>query len=38
MNYRNLKNTSIAEVGLGTWQLGNEEWGAVSEEEAFSIL
>ncbi|HYW35841.1 MAG TPA: aldo/keto reductase [Balneolaceae bacterium] len=38
MNYRNLKDTSIAEVGLGTWQLGNEEWGSVSEEEAFSIL
>lgn len=38
MNYRSFKEASIAEVGLGTWQLGSSEWGDVSEEEAFSIL
>lgn len=38
MNYRSFKEASVAEVGLGTWQLGSSEWGDVSEEEAFSIL
>lgn len=38
MNYRSFKEASIAEVGLGTWQLGSSEWGDVSDEEAFSIL
>lgn len=38
MNYRSFKDTSVAEVGLGTWQLGSSEWGKVDEEEAFSIL
>ena len=38
MNYRNFKNTPIAEVGLGTWQLGSSDWGNVNEQDAFSIL
>lgn len=38
MEYRSIKETSVAEIGLGTWQLGSEEWGEVREEEAFSIL
>lgn len=38
MNYRSFKDANVAEVGLGTWQLGSSEWGEVSEEEAFSIL
>ncbi|MDZ7694255.1 MAG: aldo/keto reductase [Balneolaceae bacterium] len=38
MNYRSFKDASVAEIGLGTWQLGSSEWGEVSEEEAFSIL
>lgn len=38
MNYRDFKGTKIAEVGLGTWQLGSSEWGNVNEEEALSIL
>lgn len=38
MNYRNFKNTPIAEVGLGTWQLGSADWGNVNEEDAFNIL
>lgn len=38
MNYRNFKGTDISEIGLGTWQLGSADWGAVNEEEAFYIL
>jgi aryl-alcohol dehydrogenase-like predicted oxidoreductase len=38
MHYRSFKGTQISEVGLGTWQLGSADWGAVNEEEAFSIL
>lgn len=38
MNYRSFEEASVAEVGLGTWQLGSSEWGEVSEEDALSIL
>ncbi len=38
MKYRSFKGTNISEVGLGTWQLGNADWGSVSDEDAFSIL
>ena len=38
MNYRDFRGNKVAEVGLGTWQLGSSEWGNVNEEEAFSIL
>jgi aryl-alcohol dehydrogenase-like predicted oxidoreductase len=38
MNYRNFKDTPIAEVGLGTWQLGSADWGNVNEQDAFAIL
>ena len=38
MNYRNFKGNNIAEVGLGTWQLGSAEWGEIDKEEAFQIL
>lgn len=38
MNYRKFKNTPIAEVGLGTWQLGSADWGNVNDDDAFSIL
>lgn len=38
MNYRNFKNTQVAEVGLGTWQLGSADWGNVDEEQALQIL
>lgn len=38
MNYRDFKGTSIAEVGLGTWQLGSADWGNVDEEAALDIL
>jgi aryl-alcohol dehydrogenase-like predicted oxidoreductase len=38
MNYRSFRGVDIAEVGLGTWQLGGTEWGNVAEEESFKIL
>lgn len=38
MNYRLFKGHKISEIGLGTWQLGSADWGAVNDEEAFSIL
>lgn len=38
MNYRNFKGEQIAEVGLGTWQLGSADWGNVNIEQAFEIL
>lgn len=38
MNYRSFKSEQIAEVGLGTWQLGSADWGTVNDEEAFAIL
>lgn len=38
MQYRKFNHTAIAEVGLGTWQLGSSDWGAINEEDAFAIL
>lgn len=38
MNYRSFRDIKIADVGLGTWQLGSADWGTVDEEEAFGIL
>lgn len=38
MKYRLFKQYKIAEIGLGTWQLGSADWGVVNDEEAFSIL
>lgn len=38
MIYRKFKNIEIAEVGLGTWQLGSADWGNVDEDEALKIL
>src|SRR6187455_930772 len=38
MKYRNFQDVPIAEVGLGTWQLGSLDWGIVDEQEAFGIL
>jgi len=28
----------VSEVGLGCWQIGGSDWGAVSDEEAFATL
>lgn len=38
MKYRKFKDVEIAEVGLGTWQLGSADWGVVNEDDAFNIL
>jgi len=38
MNYRSFKDVKVADIGLGTWQLGSAEWGNVDEEVALSIL
>lgn len=38
MNYRTFKDVQVAEVGLGTWQLGSADWGNIDEEEAIKIL
>jgi Predicted oxidoreductases (related to aryl-alcohol dehydrogenases) len=38
MHYRQFQGVQVAEVGLGTWQLGSADWGQIKEEEAFNIL
>jgi aryl-alcohol dehydrogenase-like predicted oxidoreductase len=40
MNTRQFANTGlqVSEIGLGCWQLGGSDWGAVDERECFSIL
>lgn len=38
MNYRKLAEVEVAEIGLGTWQLGSSDWGVVNDEEAFKVL
>ncbi len=30
--------TNVSEVGLGTWQLGDGDWGAVTEDQALATL
>ncbi|HTM99130.1 MAG TPA: aldo/keto reductase [Pedobacter sp.] len=36
--YRSFKDVKVADIGLGTWQLGSAEWGNVDEEVALNIL
>jgi aryl-alcohol dehydrogenase-like predicted oxidoreductase len=38
MQYRKFQAAQVAEVGLGTWQLGSADWGTIDKEEAFKIL
>jgi aryl-alcohol dehydrogenase-like predicted oxidoreductase len=38
MNYRSFSEHKVAEVGLGTWQLGGTEWGDISEEKSMALL
>ena len=38
MHYRKFKDIDIAEIGLGTWQLGSADWGVVDEDKALQIL
>lgn len=40
MHTRRLADTGmeVSEVGLGTWQLGGDEWDQVSEQQALDVL
>lgn len=38
MKYRNFKGDKIAEIGLGTWQLGSADWGVIDEDKCMDIL
>lgn len=38
IRYRPFKEVMVAEVGLGTWQLGSADWGNVNEQDALDIL
>jgi aryl-alcohol dehydrogenase-like predicted oxidoreductase len=40
MNSRQVGNTgiSVSEIGMGTWELGGEEWGDISEDDAVEVL
>lgn len=38
MHYRKFQEVTVAEIGLGTWQLGSTDWGTVNEQEAYGIL
>jgi aryl-alcohol dehydrogenase-like predicted oxidoreductase len=38
MKYRKFRSLQIAEVGLGTWQLGSADWGNMDEQKAIEIL
>jgi len=38
MQYRFFKGIKISEVGLGTWQFGNADWGQIKGSEALAIL
>ncbi len=40
MNTREFANTGrqVSEIGLGCWQLGGSDWGAVDEQTCFGIL
>jgi aryl-alcohol dehydrogenase-like predicted oxidoreductase len=40
MKYRTFgkSGVKVSEVGIGTWQLGNADWGVLDEKEALRIL
>ncbi|MES2923288.1 MAG: aldo/keto reductase [Verrucomicrobiota bacterium] len=40
MNTREFANTGrqVSEIGLGCWQLGGSDWGAIDEQACFAIL
>jgi aryl-alcohol dehydrogenase-like predicted oxidoreductase len=38
MKFRKFRDVEIAEIGLGTWQLGSADWGNVNEDDAIAIL
>jgi aryl-alcohol dehydrogenase-like predicted oxidoreductase len=38
MRYRFFREIKISEIGLGTWQLGNADWGRIKDSQALAIL
>ena len=40
MNFRTFSTSDrqVSEIGLGCWQLGGADWGAIDDEKAFEIL
>jgi aryl-alcohol dehydrogenase-like predicted oxidoreductase len=38
MKTRPFTDTEVSEIGLGCWQLGGSDWGALDDERAFAIL
>ena len=40
MNTRDFTNSGrqVSEIGLGCWQLGGSDWGAIDEQACFAIL
>ncbi|CAN5430570.1 aldo/keto reductase [soil metagenome] len=38
MNTRTLGGATISEIGLGCWQIGGDQWGDVSDDDAFATL
>ena len=40
MQTRQLGNTGlvVSEIGMGTWELGGQEWGDIEEEDALDLL
>jgi aryl-alcohol dehydrogenase-like predicted oxidoreductase len=38
MKYRQFGGIPVSEVGLGCWQIGGDQWGNVSDEDALDVL
>ena len=40
MQTRQLGNTdlTVSEIGMGTWELGGQEWGEIAEKDALDLL
>jgi aryl-alcohol dehydrogenase-like predicted oxidoreductase len=38
MKSRLFQSVAVSEVGLGCWQLGGDQWGAVSDADALDVL
>lgn len=38
MKFRPFGSTNVSEVGLGCWQLGGDQWGDVTDNDALEVL
>lgn len=38
MKYRQFGDARVSEVGLGCWQIGGDQWGNVSDNDALDVL